>query len=128
IDVAKKKGQKAEVKADGGLRGPVHRQRDAFLLLFPPTTFFQLLATPKRGPDIVLPVESRLYVKLMSPIYVEVPKVAAVAPPSVPTSAVLPVPLSLPIPQPVLQAPIPVPIPVSTTDGLDLLVAPIALF
>src|SRR5262244_980852 len=79
IDVAKKKGLKAEVKADGGIQGPVHRQRDAFFLLFPPTTLFQLLATPKRGPDIVLPVESRLYVKLMSPIYVEtVPKVSAV--------------------------------------------------
>src|SRR5437867_11497852 len=25
IDVAKKKGQKAELKADGGLQGPVHR-------------------------------------------------------------------------------------------------------
>src|SRR5262245_11619789 len=71
IDFAKKKGQKGEVKSDGGIQGPVHRQRDAFLLLFPPTTLFQLLATPKRGPDIVLPVESRLYVKLMTPIYVE---------------------------------------------------------
>jgi len=108
IDVAKKKGQKAEVKADGGLQGPVHRQRDTFLLLFPPTTFFQLLATPKRGPDIVLPVESRLYVKLMSPIYVEVPKVAASAPQ---------------VPQPVPQALAPVP-----TDSLDILVAPAALY
>ena len=71
IDFAKKKGQKGEVKADGGLQGPVHRKRDTFFLLFPPTTLFQLMATPKRGPDIVLPVETRLYVKLMTPIYVE---------------------------------------------------------
>src|SRR5438093_2509801 len=83
VDVGKKKGQKGEVKADGGIQGPVHRERDAFLLLFPPTALFQLLATPKRGPDIVLPVETRLYVKLMTPIYVEsTQKVSAAVPPS----------------------------------------------
>src|SRR5689334_10770952 len=76
VDFAKKKGQKAQVKADGGLQGPVHRERDTFFLLFPPTTLFQLLATPKRGPDVVLPVETRLYVKLMSPIYVETQRAA----------------------------------------------------
>src|SRR4029453_3357859 len=48
VDVGKKKGQKGEVKADGGIQGPVHRARDTFLLLFPPTTLFQLLQT--RGP------------------------------------------------------------------------------
>src|SRR6185436_4537416 len=96
IDIAKKKGQKGEVKADGGVQGPVHRKRDAFLLLFPPTTLFQVLATPKRGPDIILPVESRLYVKLMSPIYVEVPKVAAVAPPPVPQVVPQAIPQGIP--------------------------------
>ena len=86
IDVAKKKGEKGEVKADGGIQGPVHRGRDAFLLLFPPTTVIQLLLTPKRGPDVVLPVETRLYVKLMSPIYVETrPRVGVnVLPQSIP--------------------------------------------
>src|SRR5262245_4866461 len=72
-DVGKSKGEKGEVKANGEIQGPVHRGRDTFFLLFPPTTLFQLLATPKRGPDVVLPVETRLYVKLMSPIYVQVP-------------------------------------------------------
>src|SRR4030095_15780218 len=67
VDIAQKKGQKGEVKADGSLQGPVHRKRDTFFLLFPPTTIFQLLSTPKRGPDIVLRVETRLSVKLMSP-------------------------------------------------------------
>ena len=71
VDIAKKKGEKGDVKRDGMIDGPVHRERDTFLLLFPPTTLFQLMATPKRGPDVVLPVETRLYVKLMSPIYVE---------------------------------------------------------
>jgi hypothetical protein len=126
VDIAKKKGQKGEVKADGGLQGPVHRQRDTFFLLFPPTTFFQLLATPKRGPDIVLPVESRLYVKLMSPIYVEMPKVAASTPPvreRIPLP-VTPVPQSIPaVPQP--MPPVYVP---SSMDTLDILVAPVALY
>jgi hypothetical protein len=133
VDVAKKKGQKGEVKADGGIQGPVHLQRDTFLLLFPPTTIFQLLATPKRGPDIVLPVESRLYVKLMTPIYVEAPKVAAVAPPPVnPTPLSFVAPLPQPIPQ-LLPPPIPQPIaqpiaqPVSA-DSLEILVAPVALY
>src|SRR5262245_41111172 len=108
IDFAKKKGQKGEVKADGGIQGPVHRGRDTFFLLFPPTTLFQLLATPKRGPDVVLPVESRLYVKLMSPIYVETaaPRVGeTVMPPALipnpvpaPTVIPFPVPAAVPVP------------------------------
>jgi Protein of unknown function (DUF3300) len=122
IDIAKKKGQKGEVKADGGVQGPVHRKRDAFLLLFPPTTLFQVLATPKRGPDIVLPVESRLYVKLMSPIYVEVPKVAAVAPQ--PAPQVVPQVMPQVIPQAVPQVFAPLP----AADSLDLLVAPVAIY
>src|SRR5262245_47950850 len=128
IDVAKKKGQKGEVKADGGIQGPVHRQRDAFLLLFPPTTLFQLLATPKRGPDVVLPVESRLYVKLMSPIYVETaPKVstltqAAPAPGPVPVPASIP---SIPVPYPQLLPRAQVPV---SSNALEILVAPVALY
>jgi hypothetical protein len=125
IDIGKKKGQKGEVKADGGLQGSVHRGRDTFFLLFPPTTLFQLLATPKRGPDIVLPVESRLYVKLMTPIYVETtpPKVAALpapvpAPVPVPTTTLFPI-----MPQPIPQAPVPV-----SANGVEILVAPVALY
>jgi hypothetical protein len=81
-DVGKTKGEKGEVKSNGEIQGPVHRQRDTFFLLFPPTTVFQLLATPKRGPDVVLPAETRLYVKLMSPIYVQVPVPVATAAPA----------------------------------------------
>jgi len=90
-DVGKTKGEKGQVKSSGEIQGPVHRERDTFLLLFPPTTLFQLLATPKRGPDIVLPVETRLYVKLMNPIYVQV---------SVPVAAA-PLPAPIYVPQPV---------------------------
>src|SRR5262245_20727 len=71
VDIGKAKGQKGKVRVNGGINGPVHRQRDTLLLLFPPTTLFQLLATPKRGPDVVLPAETRLYLKLLMPIYLE---------------------------------------------------------
>ena len=139
IDFAKKKGQKGEVKADGGIQGPVHRKRDTFFLLFPPTTLFQLLATPKRGPDIVLPVETRLYVKLMTPIYVEtVPKVTAVTqqvpapnpvPFPVPNPAPVPVPSAAPfsIPQPYPQLAPLVPVAIAP-NVLEILVAPVALY
>jgi hypothetical protein len=84
-DVGKTKGGTGEVKSTGEIQGSVHRQRDTFLLLFPPTTLFQLVATPKRGPEVVLPAETRLYVKLMNPIYVQVSgPVAKAAPASQP--------------------------------------------
>jgi len=123
IDVGKKKGEKGEVKADGGIQGPVHRGRDAFLLLFPPTTVIQLLLTPKRGPDVVLPVETRLYVKLMSPIYVETrPRLgAAVLPQSIPGPQ--PIPQALSGPQPIPQALSPV-----SANSLEILLAPVALY
>src|SRR5205823_2185282 len=106
------------------------RGRDAFFLLFPPTTLFQLMATPKRGPDIVLPVESRLYVKLMTPIYVETPnKVAAVAPALQPTPQaaipVAPLPQPVPIPFPQLLPQVPT---AASGNTLDILIAPVALY
>jgi hypothetical protein len=154
IDITKRKGEKGDVKADGGIEGPVHRGRDAFLLLFPPTTLFQLIATPKRGPDVVLPVETRLHVKLMSAIYVDtapaVPKVGelsvprsipqslpatqpAVMPQSFPQVApqatVLPAPAVLPtaavLPTPVVLAAPAAPV---SASSIDILVAPVALY
>jgi len=113
VDVARKKGEKGEVKADGGIQGPVHRTRDTFLLLFPPTTLVQLLSIPRRGPDIVLPVESRLYLKLMTPIYVE----------SLSRVAAAPAPQRVPVPQFVPQAVAPI-----SANGLEILVAPVALY
>jgi len=80
VDIGKAKGEKGGVKVNGGVQGPVHRERDTFFLLFPPTTVFQLLATPKRGPDVVLPVETRLYVKLMTRIYIGPQRAPARAP------------------------------------------------
>jgi Protein of unknown function (DUF3300) len=123
VDTIKKKGQKAVVKSDGALQGPGHAKRDTFFLLFPPTTVFQLLATPKRGPDIVLPIETRLQVKLMSPIYVETQtKVAAVATPAPVPVATMP---AQPLPAPQLVASTPQPV---SGNGLENLVAPVALY
>src|ERR1051326_6675350 len=61
VDLTKTKGRKGEIRASGEIAGPVHRKRDAFFLLFPPTTLFQLMALPGRGPDVVLPAETRMY-------------------------------------------------------------------
>jgi Protein of unknown function (DUF3300) len=128
VDIAKKKGEKGEVKPDGGIRGPSHAGRDAFLLLFPPTTLFQLIATPRRGPDVVLPVETRLYVKLMTPIYVET--LAQLNTAAAPQRA-MPLPLPQPVPQVYPQAyPTVVPqvLPSISASGLEILVSPIALY
>jgi hypothetical protein len=140
VDFAKKKDLKGEVKADGEIQGPVHRKRDTFFLLFPPTTLFQLIATPKRGPDVVLPVETRLYVKLMSPIYVETaPRISAVTQ-AAPAPNPVPAPVPVPVPIPVLptSAPFSIPTPfpqvaplapaVLSANALELLVAPVALY
>src|SRR5438128_7749444 len=111
IDVGKPKGEKGEVKGDGGIQGPVHRTRDTVLLLFPPTTLVQLLSIPKRGPDVMLPVETRLYVKLMTPIYVETRPALSAAVTQAP----------LPSPQPITQL-------LSAGNTLESLVAPVALY
>jgi hypothetical protein len=136
IDVSKKKGEKGEVKSDGGLQGPVHRERDTFFLLFPPTTLIQLMATPKRGPDVILPVETRLSVKLMTPIYVETrAQVGAVTGSQFPQSL-----QTMPAPQASVQAPLqpalsaflaesaPRAVSPLSENGLELLVAPVALY
>jgi hypothetical protein len=125
VDMAKKKGQKAVVKADGLLKGPSHAKRDTFFLLFPPTTVFQLLATPKRGPDVVLPIETRLQVKLMSPIYVETQqtKVAAAPPPAAAPAPVATMPAPVSSPQLVSAKASPV-----SANSLENLVAPVALY
>jgi hypothetical protein len=130
VDVAKKKGEKGDVKADGGIRGQGHAARDAFLLLFPPTTIFQLIATPVRGPDVVLPVETRLYVKLMSPIYVEnLQQVNTVTAPQrgIPLQQAVPQNYPQVYPQSYAQ-PVPQPLPPISSNGLEILVSPIALY
>jgi hypothetical protein len=56
---------------DNVVQGRGHAKRDAFLLLFPPTTLYQLIRIPGRGPKLVLDAETPLTIKLMQPIYPE---------------------------------------------------------
>jgi hypothetical protein len=54
---------------DNVVQGRGHAKRDAFLLLFPPTTLYQLIRIPGRGPKLVLDAETPLTIKLMQSIY-----------------------------------------------------------
>jgi hypothetical protein len=57
--------------ADNVVSGRGHAKRDAFLLLFPPTTLYQVLRIPSRGPKLVLGTETPITIKLMQPLYPE---------------------------------------------------------
>jgi len=48
--------------------GRGHAHRDLVALLFPPTTVYQLLRIPARGPKLVLDNETPLTVKLLQPV------------------------------------------------------------
>jgi len=56
---------------DNVVWGRGHAKRDAFLLLFPPTTLYQVLRIPSRGPKLVLGTETPITIKLMQPLYPE---------------------------------------------------------
>lgn len=57
--------------ADNVVWGRGHAKRDAFLLSFPPTTLYQVLRIPGRGPKLVLGTETPITIKLMQPLYPE---------------------------------------------------------
>jgi hypothetical protein len=57
--------------ADNVVWGRGHAERDALLLLFPPTTLYQVLRIPSRGPNLVLDKETPITIKLMQPLYAE---------------------------------------------------------
>lgn len=48
--------------------GKGHTRRDVIALVFPPTTVYQLLRIPGRGPKLVLDHETPLNIKLMEPV------------------------------------------------------------
>jgi len=127
VEIGKIKNEKGEIKPGGEINGPGHAKRDAFFLLFPPTTIFQIMATPGRGPDVELPVETRLYVKLMSPIYVE-RQVAEVKPSPISRSAVAPPVVQSPAIAVTQYIPAPQPVPQVVYTNLDSLVSPVALY
>jgi hypothetical protein len=53
---------------DGVIVGRGHAKRDAIALFFPPTTVYQLLRTPSRGPKLVVDNETALTIKLLQPV------------------------------------------------------------
>src|SRR5213594_5140701 len=53
---------------DGVIVGRGHARRDLFELLFPPTTIYQLIRIPSRGPSLVLDAETPITIKLMEPL------------------------------------------------------------
>src|SRR5262249_39672371 len=56
-----------------GKGGSDHRARsrvgDALALLFPPTTLYQLIRLPARGPKLSIREEEQLVIKLLQPVY-----------------------------------------------------------
>jgi hypothetical protein len=53
---------------DSVLVGRGHFRRDVFALLFPPTTIYQLVRIPSRGPKLVIDTETPIIIKLMEPL------------------------------------------------------------
>jgi len=54
--------------SDGVIVGRGHAKRDTFALLFPPTTVYQLLRTPSRGPKLLVDNEVPIVIKLLQPL------------------------------------------------------------
>jgi hypothetical protein len=49
--------------------GKGHARRDVFALLFPPTTLYQLIRLPARGPKLTIDEEQQLTIKLVQSVY-----------------------------------------------------------
>jgi len=58
---------------DEVLWGRGHAHRDLIALLFPPTTIYQLVRMPSRGPKLVLDNETPLTIKLLEPVSLGAP-------------------------------------------------------
>jgi len=54
---------------EGVIIGRGHPRRDALALLFPPTTLYQLIRLPARGPKLSIREEEQLVIKLMQSVY-----------------------------------------------------------
>jgi hypothetical protein len=54
--------------SDGVIVGRGHAKRDTIALLFPPTTIYQLLRIPSRGPKLVVDNETVVTIKLLQPV------------------------------------------------------------
>ena len=67
IDAKIVEADRREVK-DEVVWGRGHGHRDLIALLFPPTTIYQLVRTPSRGPKLVLDNETPVSIKLLEPV------------------------------------------------------------
>src|SRR5213593_4567480 len=67
IDAKIVEADRREVK-DEVVWGRGHGHRDLIALLFPPTTIYQLIRTPGRGPKLVVDNETPLSIKLLEPV------------------------------------------------------------
>jgi len=54
---------------DEVITGRGHARRDVFAMLFPPTTLYQLIRLPARGPALTIDQEHQLVIKLLQPVY-----------------------------------------------------------
>jgi hypothetical protein len=73
---------------DGVVVGRGHPHRDVFALLFPPTTIYQLVRIPSRGPKLVIDTETPIIIKLMEPLTAQSAVSQAEVAPSVPLPSV----------------------------------------
>jgi hypothetical protein len=58
-------------KVKKSIVGKGHARRDALLWLFPPTTLYQLIRLPARGPKLILDEESSLAIRLLQPVHLQ---------------------------------------------------------
>src|SRR5262249_12554054 len=54
---------------EGVIIGRGHPRRDTLALLFPPTTLYQLIRLPARGPKLTIRDEEQLVIKLTTSVY-----------------------------------------------------------
>jgi hypothetical protein len=69
IDATLIEAKKYKVR-EGVIVGQGHPRRDTFALLFPPTTLYQLIRLPARGPKLTVAEEDQLVIKLLQPVNV----------------------------------------------------------
>src|SRR5437773_10728755 len=67
IDAKIVEADRREVK-DEVVWGRGHGHRDLIALLFPPSTIYQLVRTPSRGPKLVLDHETPVSIKILEPV------------------------------------------------------------
>src|SRR5207247_9142067 len=68
IDAKTLEAGRHRANKDGAGVGRGHARRDLFELLFPPTTIYQLIRIPSRGPSLVLDAENPITIKLLEPL------------------------------------------------------------